>query len=380
MSLRAPQCRPEPVPVAATTVAAGTLLRQCACQDKEETLRRRSRPGAATGPVPPIVQGVLRAPGTPLDPESRADFARRFGHDFAQVRIHADDRAAASARAVNAEAYTVGHHIVFAAGAYAPASSEGRVLLAHELVHTLQAVPETRQTPAALRIGGADDHAEHEADRIARIVDAPPAPMPQDGNRAPVVTDAAPLLRRQETAPRSKDDSRKERTLRALARRPADALHRWRALKPQERSVVLQTMTDAYGAGFTAAFQPYAEGKKKPNLGSHHTNTEDPKALAKRGYRLASDPGGIRIYVHPSGHEVWLIGAGRATEPEPAPEPEPTPPTPSGDQPPDPKQCVEPCDEATDDTETCKACCEAEIPETEARCLRICRLNCEMKL
>jgi hypothetical protein len=62
----------------------------------------------------------------------------RFGQDFGAVRIHADARAASSAVAVGALAYTVGSHVVFGAGQYAPGSPAGRALLAHELAHTIQ--------------------------------------------------------------------------------------------------------------------------------------------------------------------------------------------------------------------------------------------------
>ncbi len=62
----------------------------------------------------------------------------RFGHDFSQVRIHTDERAAETARAVNALAYTVGRDVVFGAGQYAPQTDEGRRLLAHELTHVVQ--------------------------------------------------------------------------------------------------------------------------------------------------------------------------------------------------------------------------------------------------
>src|SRR5207253_3110023 len=58
--------------------------------------------------------------------------------DFSAVRIHTDERASASARAVHAKAYTVGSHIVFAAGHHAPGTRAGDRLLAHELAHTLQ--------------------------------------------------------------------------------------------------------------------------------------------------------------------------------------------------------------------------------------------------
>jgi outer membrane protein OmpA-like peptidoglycan-associated protein len=62
----------------------------------------------------------------------------RFGHDFSQVRVHADPHAAASATAVSAEAYTVGRHVVFGDGAYRPETEAGRRLVAHELTHVVQ--------------------------------------------------------------------------------------------------------------------------------------------------------------------------------------------------------------------------------------------------
>jgi hypothetical protein len=63
--------------------------------------------------------------------------------DFSDVRIHTDSRAAKSADAVNARAYTVGNHIVFGSSRYAPQATEGKVLLAHELTHVLQQTPST---------------------------------------------------------------------------------------------------------------------------------------------------------------------------------------------------------------------------------------------
>ena len=88
--------------------------------------------------VPPIVHEALRSPGQPLDAETRAFFEPRFGHDFGHVRVHIDARAADSARAVSALAYTVGQNIVFGQNEYAPTSYAGRELLAHELAHTIQ--------------------------------------------------------------------------------------------------------------------------------------------------------------------------------------------------------------------------------------------------
>ncbi len=79
-----------------------------------------------------------------------ADAAPAIACDFSRVRIHADAEAARSARSVNARAYTVGHSIVFGAREFAPDTSAGRRLLAHELTHVLQQDP-SLLSPAADR-------------------------------------------------------------------------------------------------------------------------------------------------------------------------------------------------------------------------------------
>jgi len=88
--------------------------------------------------APPSVLDVLRSPGDPLDPATRAFMEPRFGHDFSKVRVHTDQQAAAAAESVRAHAFTVGHSLVFGAGRFAPTSNEGRTLVAHELAHVVQ--------------------------------------------------------------------------------------------------------------------------------------------------------------------------------------------------------------------------------------------------
>lgn len=102
-------------------------------------LQRRESNGRATPKTaPPIVPEMLRSSGQPLD-ASTCDFMEsRFGQDFSQVQIHTNPQAAASARALNAHAYTVGSHIAFGEGQYAPATMSGQRLLAHELTHVVQ--------------------------------------------------------------------------------------------------------------------------------------------------------------------------------------------------------------------------------------------------
>jgi hypothetical protein len=177
------------------TPAPRGLIQRCACggtpgPDGECAACKRKRlMRLANGPGPasptPLVDAVVRSSGQPLDPGTRAFMESRFGRysppasprpalaasrpvsrpgdplereahrvagdvlstrpspsgggvDFSRVRVHTDERAAASARSVDADAYTVGSHVVFDRGRYAPATPSGRALIAHELAHVVQ--------------------------------------------------------------------------------------------------------------------------------------------------------------------------------------------------------------------------------------------------
>jgi Domain of unknown function (DUF4157) len=109
------------------------------------TLRSATSLGAAGGPdpagresAPPIVHDALRSPGRPLDDDTRAFMEPRFGYDFSGVHINTGTKAADSARAVNARAFTVGRDVVFDEGQHAPGTTAGQKLLAHELSHVVQ--------------------------------------------------------------------------------------------------------------------------------------------------------------------------------------------------------------------------------------------------
>jgi hypothetical protein len=84
------------------------------------------------------INRALQSDGRPLDVPTRAQMQARFGHDFSEVRVHTDARAGESAQALDALAYTVGPDIVFGSGQYAPETTEGQRLLAHELTHVVQ--------------------------------------------------------------------------------------------------------------------------------------------------------------------------------------------------------------------------------------------------
>src|SRR5262245_16560576 len=169
--------------VAPGLTTGGLLQRKCAacgnhtmaggecpkCENKSRGgLQRKSVESDHGGDAPPIVYEVLNSPGQPLDAGTRSFMEPRFGRDFSQVRVHTDARAAKSARAVNALAYTVGRDVVFDAGIYEPLTTSGQKVLAHELTHVIQ---QTRNNITglnnSLRGGAAGDVHEREAEAQA---------------------------------------------------------------------------------------------------------------------------------------------------------------------------------------------------------------------
>lgn len=167
-------------PLVSNSFHAGLLLqRKCACggspslagegescKKKKMTLQRKAVNQAEPTEVPPVVHEVLRSSGQPLDAGTRDFMEPRFGHDFSQVRVHTDAKAAESAREVNALAYTVGRDVVFGLHRYSPRSEKGLLLIAHELAHTVQ----QREGESQLPLPAAGTGMETEAARAATTV------------------------------------------------------------------------------------------------------------------------------------------------------------------------------------------------------------------
>lgn len=159
---------------------------QCdTCRQTRMTLQRRAD-GSEQGEIPSIVHDVLRSPGQALDAKTRSFMEPRFGQDFSRVRVHSDERAAQSARAVNALAYTVGRNVVFDRAHYARDTQGGNSLLAHELAHVVQQSGSAQGAPS--RIASANDALEGEADRAA---EAAHATMPAEKRGAPALSSIA---------------------------------------------------------------------------------------------------------------------------------------------------------------------------------------------
>lgn len=144
------------------------------CRKGLLNLQRSSTNMAKPSSVPPIVHEVLNSIGQPLDPDTRAFMEPRFGHDFSKVRVHTDSKAAESARAVNALAYTVGQHVVFGTGQYGPYTEAGQKLLAHELTHVAQQRGRSiLGVQWGIDISDPADPYEQEANRIASNLETP---------------------------------------------------------------------------------------------------------------------------------------------------------------------------------------------------------------
>jgi hypothetical protein len=127
--------------------------------------------------------------GAPLPQAVRAPFEQRLGADFSAVRVHTDAAAGESALALGARAYAAGRDIVFAPGHYAPETSAGRELLAHELHHVAEDGGRQIGEHEPLQLDAPGSAAEQRADAAAKQVHATgvgAAPMPQhQAPRAP---------------------------------------------------------------------------------------------------------------------------------------------------------------------------------------------------
>jgi hypothetical protein len=144
----------------------------------EGMLQRAAINSSSLSDVPSLVHEVLRSPGQPLDAMTRAQMEPRFAQDFSGVKLHTDERAAKSAQAVDALAYTVGRDIVFAEGQYFPRTAKGQRLVAHELTHVVQQHSHINENPWRhnLAINEHDDAFEQEANAMAKHVMAGTSP------------------------------------------------------------------------------------------------------------------------------------------------------------------------------------------------------------
>ncbi|GCB93137.1 eCIS core domain-containing protein [Streptomyces noursei] len=111
--------------------------------------RRRKRKERSAKSAAPEPKNIVSGAGQPLDLSVRRELEEQLGHDFSQVRLHTDRDSGRLADLMGADAFAVGRDVFFREGAYRPGTADGRRLLAHELLHTVQ----DPHGPGALRAG-----------------------------------------------------------------------------------------------------------------------------------------------------------------------------------------------------------------------------------
>ncbi len=157
-----------------SSIGSRLLQRKCDnCRKKRQLLQRSALKNSSreSNSAPSIVHDILRSPGAPIDPATRAFMEPRFGQDFSRVRVHTGAKASESAKAVDALAYTVGQHVVFKEGHYNPGVARGRALLAHELAHVGQ--QESAPVSGPLRIADSKSASERQAsDASAQVLNS----------------------------------------------------------------------------------------------------------------------------------------------------------------------------------------------------------------
>jgi hypothetical protein len=335
--------------------------RDCGRSAQSECAAGKHEPRATEQPNPAdtanlrwvLSDNVLRSSGTPLDASVLQHFELRFGVDFSSVRIHTNERAAASARLQNALAYTAGRNLVFAEGQYAPGTSDGRRLLAHELTHVVQQRNFGKIKSASN--GKTADHLEREAEEVSQAIatlDFAPAgarlaPMNQI---SPGAMSAGAIQRRPDPA---SDEKLNEARLANLAKDPRKAHEAWRQLKTADKFIVLDRMARRYGAAFADQFRELAEKRRgKPKFGvtywQPHTGPT-PEQLKAKGWRFMDmeNTGNaafdVELWVRPSGditrRDVSTYVFGQTPDSTPGTTPKKIPPVTPPPPPPPPPRC-----------------------------------------
>jgi tetratricopeptide (TPR) repeat protein len=166
---QAQRARAAPAPTSVSKrapLARNTTLQALVQRAAQVMMRRKARLDAFAAP-PAVEQqlGSSRGNGQPLPSPARERMESAFGASFEGVTLHTDGDADQLTRQVDAVAFTHGRDIYFSSGSFAPDSTGGQKLLAHELTHVVQ-----QRSGRKVTVGAAHDPAESEADQVAEAV------------------------------------------------------------------------------------------------------------------------------------------------------------------------------------------------------------------
>ncbi|MFB7212916.1 DUF4157 domain-containing protein [Streptomyces sp. NPDC056255] len=106
--------------------------------DQAAEARRKKRKERAAKNRAAEPKDIVSGAGQPLDVGVRRELEEKLGHDLGSVRLHTDRDAGALTELLGADAVAVGQDVFFGEGKYQPGTEQGRALLAHELLHTIQ--------------------------------------------------------------------------------------------------------------------------------------------------------------------------------------------------------------------------------------------------
>ncbi|MFF5015542.1 DUF4157 domain-containing protein [Streptomyces sp. NPDC001165] len=201
-------------------------------EQSAEQCRRKRKERAAKSRAPEP-KNIVSGAGQPLDPGVRRELEEQLGHDLSRVRLHTGRDAAQLTQLLGADAVAVGQDILFREGAFKPGTDEGRRLLAHELLHTVQnphglgALRAGRESGAvSLPQQAIEREAETAARELVRPDREPCAPEVEEGQATPgwlrYATADADRMRTEAVDPASLVDRLAGGVLRSLRGDPAD--------------------------------------------------------------------------------------------------------------------------------------------------------------
>jgi hypothetical protein len=115
-----------------------------------------------------------RGGGHPLDKATQQEIGQTLGRDLGDVRVHTGAEADRLNRALDAQAFTTGRDVFFREGKYAPHTTEGKELLAHELTHVVdQQEGVVEESGSGTTVHAPDDAHEQRADAVSKEVAGP---------------------------------------------------------------------------------------------------------------------------------------------------------------------------------------------------------------
>jgi Domain of unknown function (DUF4157) len=131
-----------------------------------QAVQRLLQPDAPSSDAEPGAREI----GQSVPEQQRAQFEQATGKSVGPVRVHTGPDSRQAADAFQAQAFTIGNEIHFAAGRFEPGTHEGDGLLAHELTHTVQQRAAAPTPQMQLEISRPSDQAELEAEAVADTI------------------------------------------------------------------------------------------------------------------------------------------------------------------------------------------------------------------